>query len=185
MHALLKWMQALDPSLGWVGAIGIPSAFLALAGLLPFLGRGKWAIVWTRGFGLALALFVVVAFAQFGSQMQSPFSRALASAETDTASEDAPTESDAETVDARRRELGARLFQREGCRNCHSIGGEGANGPGPALDGIGDERRSRAWFVSFLKDPSSQGATLMPPYGHLSAEELNALAEFLWSQKRK
>ncbi len=184
MHALLKWSQALNPSLGWVGAIAIPTALAIFAFALPFLGRGKWAPVWVRGLGLFGALVVVVAFAQFGSQMQSPASRAAPDINTAMHS-GTPGMMDSERMNETMMRMGARLFDEQGCRNCHSLDGKGASGPGPALDGIGALKPSRSWFVSFLKDPAAQGAALMPSYGHLSSEELNALAEFLRAQRKQ
>ena len=38
--------------------------------------------------------------------------------------------------------------------------------------------------MQFLRDPASQGATLMPSYDSLSEEDLAALAEFLRAQRR-
>ena len=177
LHALLRWSLSISPELGWVGASAVPLALFALLFSLPWLARLRWSLVAARGLALAGSLVVVAAYAQFGAMMQSPFTRDMPKAVTDA-------EMPQEPLDAALVVRGTKVFGRQNCRSCHSLGGEGARGPGPALDGVGEQHRRRRQLMQFLRDPASQGATLMPSYDSLSEEDLAALAEFLRAQRR-
>jgi quinol-cytochrome oxidoreductase complex cytochrome b subunit len=175
LHALLRWSQSLSPGLGWIGVSAVPFALAALLFAMPWLSRSRWCFVAARGVALVGSLAVVAAYAQFGGAMQSPLSRAVPEV-----APAAPAEREA--VSSALVARGAKVFDRENCRSCHSLDGTGARGPGPALDGIGKRHPKRARLMEFLRDPAAQGATLMPAYDSLSEEDLTALAEFLRSQ---
>lgn len=177
LHALLRWSRSMSPSLGWVGAHVVPLAVFAFLVILPWMGRFRWCLVAARGFALVASLVVAAAYAQFGGTMQSLLSRAVPATPR---SEPAAGE---EPLDRRLVERGALVFGRENCRSCHSLGGEGSRGPGPTLDDVGRRLPQRPRLMQFLRDPSSQGATLMPAYDSLSEGDLKALAEFLRSQR--
>lgn len=176
LHALLRWSQSISPGLGWVGVSAVPLVMVALLFALPWLSRYRWSLAAARSVALVGCLAVVAAYAQFGGTMQSPLTRAVH--EMPAGSTEAPEEG----VNRALVERGARVFDRENCRSCHALDGEGARGPGPALDGVGKRRPHRRQLIEFLRDPSSQGATLMPSYDSLAEEELAALAEFLRAQ---
>lgn len=176
LHALLRWSQSVSPGLGWVGVAAVPLVGIAFLFALPWLSRYRWCLAVARGVALLGSLAVVAAYAQFGGTMQNPSTRAvheMPAGDTDAAEEG---------VDHALVERGARVFDRENCRACHALDGDGARGPGPALDGVGKRRRDRRRLMQFLRDPGSQGATLMPSYDSLSEAELAALAEFLRAQ---
>lgn len=175
LHALLSWSQSVSPGAAWVGISAVPLALAALLFSLPWLARYGWSLAVARSIALIGALAVVAAYAQFGGAMQNPFSRTLPELAVNSPASREPLN---DALIAR----GARVFDRENCRSCHSLGGAGARGPGPALDGAGKRHPNRARLMEFLRDPGAQGATLMPSYDSLSEEELAALAEFLRSQ---
>ncbi len=82
--------------------------------------------------------------------------------------------------------LGEQIYRREGCLACHEIFGNGAS-YGPSLDGVGS-KRDRQWLVRYLKSPwpgvSNKAYRLqMPPYDHLSEDELISLTDYLLALK--
>lgn len=94
-----------------------------------------------------------------------------------------------------RLELAKRVFQREGCGNCHALRAAGFNytaAVGPDLTHEARRGRSAGWLRRQLIEPTSipdeevaEGfagrQSIMPSYKHLSEEELQALIEFLQS----
>jgi cbb3-type cytochrome oxidase cytochrome c subunit len=62
---------------------------------------------------------------------------------------------------------------------------EGIGGTsGPDLTHIGARQPDPAWHMAHFKDPASVvPGSAMPPYGHLSEEELKALTDYMLSLK--
>ena len=82
---------------------------------------------------------------------------------------------------------GEAVYRREGCLSCHEIFGNGAS-YGPSLDGVGS-KRSNDWLERYLKSPwpdvSAKPYRLkMPPYGHLTQDDMTALTAYLSALKR-
>lgn len=75
---------------------------------------------------------------------------------------------------------GERLFSESGCFSCHSVGAQGATGPGQDLTNEGAKARGIEWHVDHLRDPRSRvpGST-MPAFDGLSDEQLTQLATYL------
>ncbi|VAX33501.1 hypothetical protein MNBD_NITROSPIRAE01-975 [hydrothermal vent metagenome] len=78
-------------------------------------------------------------------------------------------------------EAGKAFFKKNRCMLCHSIGGSGG-GIASDLSKIGN-KRERAWFLNFFKNPKKwvPTAKMMPIKG--SEKELSALADYLLAQK--
>lgn len=78
-------------------------------------------------------------------------------------------------------ELGAKVYEEQRCRLCHSIAGEG-NKRNP-LDGVGsrlDEAAIRKWIVAPAEmDPKVKKKA----YDSLAAEQLDALVRYMQSLK--
>lgn len=84
---------------------------------------------------------------------------------------------------------GAQLFLASGCAACHTIRGTAANGlAGPDLSHIGSRRtlgagilpNNRGTLAGWVADSQTlKPGNRMPNYHQLSAEELNAIAEYL------
>lgn len=74
---------------------------------------------------------------------------------------------------------GAGIFEREKCRDCHTIKGRGG-AVGPNLTTVG-KRRDRAFIAQQIKDPASHNPnTAMPSFkDRLSEQDINALADYL------
>ncbi len=78
---------------------------------------------------------------------------------------------------------GQALFQQYDCFACHQITGIGGTA-GPDLTHVGTKRPDIEWHIKHLKDPESVvPGSAMPPYAHLSDEDLGELAEYLVSLK--
>ncbi|MBL8111550.1 MAG: cytochrome b N-terminal domain-containing protein [Acidobacteria bacterium] len=74
--------------------------------------------------------------------------------------------------------VGGNAIDREDCRNCHHVYGEGGS-RGPALEKLAG-RHDAAWLVTHFKDPKSVVPdSKMPSYKYLSDEELSAMAAYL------
>jgi nitric oxide reductase subunit C len=73
---------------------------------------------------------------------------------------------------------GAAVFQTRGCRNCHSLHGQGSTF-GPALDTVG-RKMNKEQIEHYLRDPKSVNPkAMMPPQKDLSEKEMEAVAGFL------
>ncbi len=73
---------------------------------------------------------------------------------------------------------------REQCRNCHVLNGIGnKEGAGPNLKGVG-AKHDKKWLVDHFVDPQAfVKDSLMPKYGALPKEELEAMADYLLTLK--
>jgi ubiquinol-cytochrome c reductase cytochrome b subunit len=75
---------------------------------------------------------------------------------------------------------GRRVFEAQGCSACHVLKGTGG-AAGPDLTRVG-ATRDVPWLKRFIKDPATvRPGSVMPSYGELSAEELDALTKYLSS----
>ena len=72
---------------------------------------------------------------------------------------------------------GALVYQTNHCDACHQINGTGKR-LGPPLDGVG-QRRDRAWLEKHFADPRSMSpGSMMPPY-KFSAQDMDAICQYL------
>jgi cbb3-type cytochrome oxidase cytochrome c subunit len=73
---------------------------------------------------------------------------------------------------------GGAAIDREDCRQCHQIYGEGGR-KGTALQHL-PGKRDKAWLVGHFKEPKKfvEGSK-MPPYRFLPEDELAAMADYL------
>jgi len=76
---------------------------------------------------------------------------------------------------------GERLFREHGCYGCHTLGKMGTP-IAPDLSKVG-AKHNAAYFVNWLKDPSSQRPTAHMPAIKMTDAEAQALAAFLSSQR--
>lgn len=78
---------------------------------------------------------------------------------------------------------GAGLYAKHGCGACHMVGGVGGTS-GPDLSRVAQKRSDPEWHMKHLKDPQSVvPGSAMPPYAHLSDEELLGLTNYMTSLK--
>ncbi len=86
-------------------------------------------------------------------------------------------------------DLGYKLVQDHGCRNCHNVLNIGEWGLAPSLDGLGT-RRTYQWIRAYLDDPAKMmgGKTLHngaygTDFSELAPIEKDLIATFLFAQK--
>jgi mono/diheme cytochrome c family protein len=73
---------------------------------------------------------------------------------------------------------GERLFAEQGCINCHRFKGKGG-GIGPDLTDI-SKRRSGAAMREHIRNARLHNPrSPMPPFGHLSHREIEAIVKYL------
>ncbi len=75
------------------------------------------------------------------------------------------------------------VMVRETCRNCHVINGAGKEGVGPELKGVA-AKHDKKWLVDHFVDPQAfVKDSVMPKFGGLPKEELEAMADYLAALK--
>ncbi len=75
---------------------------------------------------------------------------------------------------------GKKLFRESRCISCHTVEGRG-NGSAPELAGVGS-KVSRAWLVTFLRDPHAfQPDTAMPRYA-FTREDLRDITRYMMDE---
>ncbi len=78
---------------------------------------------------------------------------------------------------------GAAVYQKYDCSACHMIGGVGGTS-GPDLTHVASRQPDPEWHRRHLIDPASVVPdSAMPPFAHLSEEELNQLVDYLLTLK--
>ena len=79
---------------------------------------------------------------------------------------------------------GKRVFDANGCSNCHAIGGKGGKG-GPDLSAEGT-KRSRPWLAAQVVNPKAHtSSSTMPAFGNkIKGKDLTAVSIYLASLKR-
>jgi cytochrome c5 len=75
---------------------------------------------------------------------------------------------------------GAELVAESGCLNCHTYRGVGSPNLGaPDLTEIGAQDQGKDYFHRYVANPRDFGNNVMPVYGSLGDENLDAIAAFL------
>lgn len=74
------------------------------------------------------------------------------------------------------------LINSLGCKGCHTFEGSGGS-IGPALDGAGKHLSEDQIREKLLEPKKSNPKSMMPAYGHLAKEDVDALTDFLAAQK--
>lgn len=180
MHGSMRLFDGMNPSIGWIGSALIPGLFALFLFALPFIGAKAANMLVNVGF-FGFVLF----FAYAGYFHGHDFAPLTGWRDPNSgAPKTFGTTSDAKTsIDKPLALEGARVFDKNKCQNCHVLARKGER-VGPALDGIGNRIRDREWMSRFIKNPAAirKGST-MPGFPNLSKDELQALVEFLASQK--
>ncbi len=155
-----------------VATFYIPLAAVLLLLFLPFYDRtpGRSPLKRPVASGIATAALFAIAFLTYQGATAPPPPKAGTAL---------PEEVKALPPELAR---GREVYEAQGCSACHVLKGTGS-AAGPDLTRIG-ARRDAEWLKRFLKDPSAvRPGSVMPPYGELPEEELDALARYLASLK--
>lgn len=80
---------------------------------------------------------------------------------------------------------GQKVFEANGCGNCHAVGGQGG-GRAPDLSKVGAEaEHTSQWLVEHIKNPKKHNPnSKMPPFeGKINDKDLLAIGAYLASLK--
>lgn len=176
LHGAFNFFSSLDPGLGWIGSALLPGLFAALLLAAPWLVRRVSArtIQLTAG-GFLVALLMAGLF--YGGRFASLIgNRDPRSAPVATGV--------ASPVNPVLYASGRKLFNSEGCANCHGPDGRQPT-VGPNLLEVAKRRGvDPAWYEGFIRHPqSTKPNTMMPASPNLTDDQLRAIAEFLIHQK--
>lgn len=176
LHGAFNFFSSLGPGLGWIGSALLPGLFAALLLAAPWLARRVSArsIQLTVGGFLILAMFAGVFY---GGRF------APLIGDRDPPSTVVRTR-DASPVNQALYATGRKLFNSEGCANCHGVDGRQPT-IGPNLLGVAERRGSDpAWYEGFIRHPqATKPNTMMPASPNLTDAQVRAIAEFLIYQK--
>ena len=145
------------PELTPIATIGIPTVALVLLLLLPFYDRNPERDPRKRPVATTAGIMTIVAMAYLtflGAEAGSPTAIEM----------DVPPQY----------EEGKLAVAGQGCLGCHKLGENGNDGPGPELTEIG-AKLPAAGIRRTLINP----AGIMPEYGALPPEKLDAMVDFL------
>jgi len=149
------------PALVPLATVGIPTIAMVLLLLLPFYDRNPERRPERRPVATTAGILTIVAMAYL------TYLGAVAGS---------PTEIDTEAINVQPQyEAGAQLVAENGCLGCHQIG-ENGNEIAPELTHIGAKLPADGIERTLLNP-----AGIMPQYGELPQEDLDAMVEFLAS----
>lgn len=174
IHGALKAFDAWIGA-GWVGSVVVPSLFGLFLVLLPVLWK-KWPGWSVRALLLGfLGLFGICGALYAGRPAPLTGDQPVLA---DTAPKD-PKPKDAEPVDLMKAMAGKRLFNDLPCSGCHGKDGVGTP-KAPDLRKVFRDHADAKWLKNFIRQPDSvKPGTMMPSFGYLPQEQLDALAEWL------
>jgi cytochrome c551/c552/quinol-cytochrome oxidoreductase complex cytochrome b subunit len=171
LHGALVMCSRLNASLGWVGAVLIPTGLGLLIFSLPWLKPRVAKSVGRIGVGFA-ALFFGIASVGFGGAIDPLTGTRDPAAQLVSQGKSAP-------IDRTLAAKGRQLFKTSGCSNCHGI--DGLKGTaGPTLANVQTRHPDADYFVKYIKNPQSMDAnSTMPAFPDLAPAQLQALAEYV------
>ena len=152
------------PALVFIATVGIPTIWMALLILLPFIDRNPERNPLKRPIATLAGILVIAGMAYLTIE------GALAGAPTEI-----------EMPVAKQYEPGRAVAASSGCLGCHKIGENGNAGPGPPLTQVGG-RLARQAIARTLINPTPP----MPTYSRLreqNPKQFNDLVNFLASLK--
>jgi menaquinol-cytochrome c reductase cytochrome b/c subunit len=171
---IFKWPDSVI-----LGTVGIPTILLIFAFALPFVDLRRERRLLRRPVAVVAAVLVVLSMGVL-TYKGAVAKEALAS----EVKEAVPVWAQRQGFEDDKSALaGADIFASSGCTACHTYLGTGSSNSGaPDLSDEGTKGRSRQNLMSYIRDPSQFGNTVMPKFG-FSDEELGQLADFLLASK--
>lgn len=146
----------------------VPNLLLGLMIAWPFIDRGPERRIQKRPMSIMVGV-AVIAFLGYMTYKGATTPEGTATKQLVTI-----PAADADAV------AGEVLIRGSVCLSCHTIGGQGAPGPGPNLTNEGAKNRGIQWQIDHLKDPASKTpGSSMPSFASFSDPQLNQIATFL------
>ncbi len=191
LYQLLKFLPGpLEP----LGTAGVPLVIVLLFASLPFADKSPEKNPFKRGFvvlsgfafvGVILYLtwlgFIYRSPAEV-AQMDQPNQTIVAL--TNKKLPDMDIEGAMLMANANKKVTGEQLFKTLGCTECHTTTGLASNKQGPDLVMAKGNNRTHEWIHNQIIAPQSHNPrTIMPPYSHLSDQNVELLVGFLESLK--
>jgi ubiquinol-cytochrome c reductase cytochrome b subunit len=172
LYQALKYFHGpLEP----VGVVGVPSFFIFLMLLLPFIDRrpernpAKRPVAMICGAMFALTITTLTLIGYLSKPAAAPPAPPPPKQVTVTVPE---------TV-----KKGEQLYHSAGCGSCHRVNGEGGT-IGPDLSNEGQRGRSREWLIVQIRDPKVHVPdSTMPAITSLNDQQMNELLDYLLSLK--
>lgn len=177
-HASLMVVENINPGLGWIGAIVLPSLFILFLMSIPFFAKRheRLTIIFSKLVSLIIVFCLILVWASYGKSVKNPFREPPLETFTKKSKTSSPIDEDL-------LRKGRQVFIDANCMMCHKVGDEGEENLGPNLGSIGDKYTEPDWYIEMLPDPPSKGLHRMPSFDDLSSESLRAIAEYLRSLK--
>ena len=174
LHSLLVIAQALNPNAAYVGTMLVPGIALLLLLALPWIHQ-KESIAVARTLGVVGGAVLIGLFGYSFASVAPPVGNQVVQQAPSTNAK--PIKLDA-TLVAR----GKKLFDNEGCSDCHMVNGSGGK-IGPDLSNEAAKNRGLDWQEQHILSPGAvmKGSTMTPFKGKVSDAELKALAEYVSS----
>src|SRR5438034_5890292 len=173
---IFKWPDSVI-----LGTVGVPTAALIIAYLLPFFDRRMERRLSRRPVAVIAAILVVISMGVL-TYKGATAKEALASEVVQAVPTWAQRQGFAGNANA---VAGARICASSGCTACHTYLGTGSSNQGaPDLSAEGTKGRSKQNLMAYIKDPSKFGNNVMPKFG-FSDQQLSQLAAFLLASKGK
>lgn len=168
LYQALKYFHgSLEP----LGVVGVPSLFIVLMVLLPFIDRraernpARRPVAMICGLLFASAITTLTLIGYFSSPGGAPAAQPHGQAVKAAMPENV--------------KKGEQLFRSVGCGSCHRVNGTGGT-IGPGLANEGNRGRSRQWLVTQIQNPQAYVPdSIMPAFTSLSEQEVNYLVDYL------
>ena len=172
LHGALQMFGRVNPSLGWVGAVLLPTMVAFALVLMPWL-RPKLPLRVARGAMIAIGCLFLGAGAFFGGGVAP-----LTGTRDPAAIAAGPIGKVTPPIPALA-QLGRQLFATQGCADCHGKDGIAGNS-GPALAIIYKQHPDAEFYEKYIHNPKSlDPSSTMPPFPSLTAAQLQQLADFV------
>jgi menaquinol-cytochrome c reductase cytochrome b/c subunit len=171
---IFKWPDSVI-----LGTVGVPTILLIIALIIPFVDLRRERRLLRRPVAVIAAVLVVISMGVL-TYKGAVAKEALAS----EVREAVPVWAQRQGFQGNENAIaGADTFASSGCTACHTYLGTGSTNAGaPDLSNEGTKGRSKQNLMSYIRDPSQFGNTVMPKFG-FSDKELGELAEFLLASK--
>ncbi len=184
LYQILKYLPGpLEP----LGTAGVPLVIILLFASLPFADKSpeknpfKRGFVISAGFGF-VAVILYLTWLGFIYKSPAELSQMDQPGETMAAAPKLPA-MDIEKAQAMvnsRKLNGEQLFKTLGCTECHTTSGQAGNKQGPDLVMAKANNRTWGWVHNQIIAPQYHNPrTIMPPYLHLSEENVALLVNYI------
>lgn len=170
-HASMTMWDSMIRGQGWIGAIGVPTAFAVAFVASGFVStKSKWPR-WTMVGALA---YFSVALLGWGGAFAP-----LTGTRDPKSSEDVPApRAKVDPIDQALARRGNSAFN-DNCASCHGQNGRNGEG-GPSLANVDKSHSDADFFLRYVRDPRSvKSSSTMPGFPDLKQDELRAIAEYL------